>query len=200
MKSYLIFAAVVTIVCAALASQAKAAQVVKPKKHYFSNELVEGVKHFENHPLSIGKIKVDKLRIDKYSGKREIGYGFTSDGIRDCIAAGYLPKGYKLPRTMTKAQADKFLVSVMLPTYQKIVKDCVRVKLERKHQEALIMFTYNLGKGSLMMLVNGKNRLNSGNINRTPSIMALYTSAGGKKRVKGLIKRRSYEVNKIWKG
>lgn len=178
----------------------KKALLVKPKKHYFSNELVEGVKHFENHKLAENSIKIDKLRTDKYSGKREIGYGFTSDGIKDCIREGYLPKGYELPSTMTKKEADKFLVSVVLPTYQKMVNDRVKVEISNKQREALIMFTYNLGKGNLNKLINGKNRLNSGNYENTRKAMMLYTSAGGQKRVKGLIRRRNYEAKRLWQG
>ena len=174
-------------------------QMVKPNKHYFSKALIEGVKHFENQPLAVGDKQADKIRYDKYGKVSEIGYGFTSNCIFDAIEEGYLPKGYKLPKRMTKKQADDFLINIVLPTYQKIVKDTVKVELTNKQREALIMFTYNLGRGALAKLVEGDDRLNGGNYKRTPIIMKQYVKAGGK-TLKGLKRRRDFEVNELWHG
>tara|TARA_R110000765_G_scaffold65106_7_gene126489 strand:+ start:3565 stop:4164 length:600 start_codon:yes stop_codon:yes gene_type:complete len=172
---------------------------VKPKAPQFSSALVEGVKHFENQPLASGKVKLDKIRYDKYGKCYEIGYGVTNNGVADSIAQGFLPKGYKIPNSMTRAQAEKFLIEITLPTYQKIVNKHVKVKISRKQQEALIMFTYNLGESNLKRLINGSNRLNQGNHKGTPAIMMLYSSAGGKK-LRGLTRRRTYETKDLWNG
>ena len=196
MNAYAIIALIVLFL---QSCDANPALLVKPNSPQFSPALVEGVKHFENQPLASGKVKLDKIRYDKYGKCYEIGYGVTPNGVGDSIAQGFLPKGYRIPKTMTPAQAHKFLIEITLPTYQKIVNKHVKVKISRKQQEALIMFTYNLGEGNLKRLINGSNRLNSGNYKGTPSIMMLYASAGGQK-LRGLTRRRTYETKNLWNG
>jgi len=173
--------------------------LVKPAIQHFSTALVDGVKHFENAPLAKQKSSyIDKRRWDKYGKCSEIGYGFTAGIVDMAIRAKYLKKGYRLPRTMRKSEADRFLTRIALPSCRYMVHRFVKVKLTKRQEEALIMFTYNLGEGALKTLVNGNDRLNSGCVTNTPLFMRKYCKAGGKPMM-GLKKRRHYEV-RLWQG
>lgn len=116
-------------------------------------------------------------------GVRTIGYGFT----------GNLAK----VKSITKEEADMVLVKE-LHEYVLKVQDNVTVPLTRNQLYALASFTYNCGEGNLRQLVNGKNRLNSGNYKSVERLLPKYRKGGGKV-LKGLEKRREWEV-KLWKG
>lgn len=193
MKTLLIIAAVL------LAPAAKAGEVLaRPNRHYFSAHLVDGVKHFENNKLFVGKIKKDKKRVDKLAARytEEIGYGFTSNLIEEAIRYNYLKKGYKLPATMTRQQAHNFLVTIALPTFQTIVLKNSKKVLDHYEREALTLFAYNNGSGALRKLIK---RLNDGNEAEMLRVWALYCHADGKK-IAGLVRRRTFEINLYKKG
>ena len=78
------------------------------------------------------------------------------------------------------------------------VKKDVKVPLNDAQLCALTSFTYNLGRTNLLRLINGENRLNSGNYESVEKIMPLYRKAGGEVK-EGLVKRRSFEVS-LWNG
>ena len=160
----------------------------------YSTELIEGIKHFECNWLSKkADDYVTKKRWDKLGKKWEIGYGFTNDLIETAIRYKVLKKGFTLPEKMTKKECDEFLEKVAIPTFHEAVKKHVDIPITSKQRDALIMFAYNFGDGTLRRLVDGKNRLNGGKINNTPKIMKRYCYAGGKV-VKGLRLRRAYEI------
>ena len=161
-----------------------------------TESIVEPLMHFENDPLRIGQY-TDKLRTDKYTNKSEIGYGFTSDGCADAIREGKLKPGYVLPKSMTSDQSKQFLIDVMIPTYAKIVDRVVTVELTNNQRNALIMFTYNLGEGSLKMLVAQPGRLNDGNYDVVTRKIVLYTGSGKHKNITGLVRRRKIELD-MW--
>jgi len=117
------------------------------------------------------------------AGVRTIGYGFT----------GPLAK----VKSISKEDAD-LLLTKELHQYVLSVEDNVKVPLTRNQLYALASFTYNCGEGNLRQLVNGKNRLNSGNYKSVERLLPKYRKGGGKV-LKGLQKRREWEV-KLWKG
>ena len=117
------------------------------------------------------------------AGVRTIGYGFT----------GNLAK----VKSISKEEAD-LLLAKELHQYVLKVQDNVKVPLTKNQLYALASFTYNCGEGGLRQLVNGKNRLNSGNYKSVERLLPKYRKGGGKV-LKGLEKRRQWEL-KLWKG
>ena len=165
--------------------------LVTPKIHHYSQRMVEGIKVFENYTLAHAPEGfVDKARYDRYGKCHEVGYGFTSNLIDAAIRFKVLGKGYVLPRTMTKLEADAFLINVAIPTCHKLVKHYTDGTLTIQQRDALIMFVYNLGEASLSNLkIKDETSLKD-----APSKMLQYTRAGGQV-LKGLIKRRVFEIN-----
>lgn len=117
------------------------------------------------------------------AGVRTLGYGFT----------GNLAKA----ESISKEEAD-IVLAKELHQYVLKVQDNVRVPLTKNQLYALASFTFNCGEGSLRQLVNGKNRLNSGNYKSVERLLPKYRKGGGKV-LKGLERRREWEV-KLWKG
>jgi lysozyme len=115
------------------------------------------------------------------AGVLTIGYGFTQKK--------HLAKGY-----MTEKEATRILVQEIIPAAKKKVHQFVKVPLTAYQEAALVSFVYNCGEANLARLVNGKNRLNSGNYERTAALLMLYTKADGK-TLKGLVERRKQEAN-----
>ena len=74
----------------------------------------------------------------------------------------------------------------------------VNVKLSKNQLNALTSFAFNCGMSNLRKLVNGHDRLNSGNYKSIEKVLPLYRKAGGKIR-EGLEKRRAWEIM-LWKG
>lgn len=114
------------------------------------------------------------------AGVLTIGYGFTA---KKHLALG----------RMTEAQASRILETEIIPSAKKIVHKLVKVSLTPYQEAALASFVYNCGESNLARLVNGKNRLNAGNYERTASLLMLYTKANGK-TLRGLVERRKQEA------
>jgi lysozyme len=114
------------------------------------------------------------------AGVKTIGYGFT--------AAKYVNR-----KSMTEAEASRILEKELIPAAKKTVSKLVKVPLSPLQKAALVSFVFNCGERNLSRLVNGENRLNSGNYERTASLLLLYTKANGK-TLKGLVKRREMEA------
>jgi lysozyme len=112
-------------------------------------------------------------------GVKTIGYGATDKKI---VKMG----------TISESAASKFLLKELEECRNK-VRSIVKVPLTQNQELALTSFTMNLGDGALKSLVNGKNRLNSGNYKNVPDLIKLYRKEGGKTRT-GLVKRRSWEI------
>jgi lysozyme len=114
------------------------------------------------------------------AGVLTIGYGFTE------------PRHLKLKK-LTEKQASEILEKEIIPAMRRTVRQVVNVPLTPYQEAALISFCFNLGEGNLQKLVNGTNRLNGGNYERTAKLMMLYTKADGK-TLKGLVERRKQEA------
>jgi len=155
--------------------------LVKPLIRYegpsynFDKELINGVKFFEGY------------RRESYfcsGGVKTIGYGCTDKNI---VALGAI---------------NEHKASVILQ--QKInevrdnVRQAVKVDLTDYQLNALTSFAFNLGMTNLKTLINGENRLNSGNYKSIEKILPMYRKAGGKVR-EGLVKRRAWELS-LWNG
>jgi lysozyme len=63
---------------------------------------------------------------------------------------------------------------------------------------ALTSFAFNTGESNLQKLINGKDRLNSGNYHSVEKLMPMYRKGGGKV-LQGLVKRREWELT-LWNG
>lgn len=158
----------------------KKALLVKPTIHWFTESkedkakqiTINGIKHFEGF--------FPKAYICA-GGRRTCGYGFTD-------------KYYC--KSITRSRADYLLENPIWADYAAIVDKTVKVKLTPYQRCALISFTYNTGEGNLKTLVNGPNRLNSGNYASVPIIMQYYVKAKGK-TLKGLVRRRQWEAQ-VW--
>jgi len=155
--------------------------LVKPLIRYegpsynFDKELINGVKFFEGY------------RRESYfcsGGVKTIGYGCTDKNV---VALGAI---------------NEHKASVILQ--QKInevrdnVRQAVKVDLTEYQLNALTSFAFNLGMTNLKTLINGENRLNSGNYKSIEKILPMYRKAGGKVR-EGLVKRRAWELS-LWNG
>lgn len=126
-------------------------------------------------------------------GKETIGYGFTDAGIKTAIRFGFLPKDYKLPRAMSKDEADKFLRDIIVPTFERMVSAKVKVNLEEHQKMALVSFAYNLGESNLNNIIKDVN-----NKKDPTKRIKLYVNAKGRP-LKGLRVRREHEIA-MWKG
>lgn len=159
-------------------------------------EWVDQLKMFENAPLFNGTEKQSKVHQDKLRPDvKEVGYGVTAGEIFDAKTYGFLPKDAELPKSMTKEEADRWMETVTLPTYDAMVRHKVTVELTPQQRFALLSFCHNTGGGSLDKLALYKNRLNSGNLACAPGIMRLYVNAGRHTNVAGLVRRRNWEAN-----
>ncbi len=133
---------------------------------------IKGIKHFEGF---FAKAYV-------CLGKRKtVGYGFTDKHFS---------------KTITRQRADYLLEHVVWDEYAAYVDKHVKVKLTPYQRAALVMFVYNVGEGNLKKLVNGPDRLNSGNYKSVPTLMSQYTKAKGK-TLPGLVRRRAWEAQ-LW--
>ncbi|RYD63107.1 MAG: hypothetical protein EOP83_12960 [Verrucomicrobiaceae bacterium] len=165
----------------------------------FPESFLIHMKEFENAPLSSKHgAYVDMMRVDHLSSAkvREIGYGFTDDGLKDILRHGGTPEFRTIPRSMTKREADDFLLNHVLPAYGRMVDKVVTVPLSENQRLALISFAFNLGEGNLRKLVCGSDRLNEGNYASVPLLMVRYNRAGGVFH-RGLQRRREAEAG-IW--
>lgn len=116
------------------------------------------------------------------AGIPTIGYGNT-----------YYPGGKKV--TMKDASISKEkgveLFAAVLPTYEKIVKNKIRVQLTQNQFDALISHTYNTGgSDTLFSLINKKSDPKT----IKDWFTSRYITAGGK-ILNGLIRRRKAEAD-----
>ena len=118
------------------------------------------------------------------AGVATIGYGFTDKKLVN-------------KRFVSKEDARKIL-NEKLNEHCALVRKHVKVKLTASQIYALASFTYNCGEGSLLQLINGKGRLNSGNYKSVARLMPKYSTVKGK-TLRGLVLRREWEV-KLWNG
>ena len=148
--------------------------IVKPNIDWDSN-MLEGIKFFEGYREHVYTCS---------GGVRTIGYGCTD---RSVVSKGKI----------CKDTAEVILVN-HLERVKKKVDEAVVVELTDYQLNALTSFAFNCGMANLKTLINGKDRLNSGNYESIPKIMPLYRNAGGKIR-EGLVKRRAWELS-LWEG
>jgi lysozyme len=155
--------------------------LVKPLIKYvgpsynFDNELINGVKFFEGY------------RANAYycSGNvKTIGYGCTDKNI---VALGAISE-----------HKASVILQQKINDVRDNVRQAVKVDLTEYQLNALTSFAFNLGMTNLKTLINGENRLNSGNYKSIEKILPMYRKAGGKVR-EGLVKRRAWELS-LWNG
>lgn len=155
--------------------------LVKPLIQYvgpsfnFNDELLNGVKFFEGYRANTYKC---------CAGVKTIGYGCTDKNI---VALG----------AISEHKASNIL-QAHLNEVRDNVRQAVTVDLTEYQLNALTSFAYNCGMTNLKTLINGEDRLNSGNYDSIEKIMPMYRKAGGKVR-EGLEKRRAWEVS-LFKG
>jgi lysozyme len=149
--------------------------LVKPNKQYvvWEDKMIEGVKSFESFKPAPYVCP---------AGVLTVGYGHT---------------GEYASRYVNKQQAEKLLIEE-LDHYRRIVLNNVKVPLKEHQLCALTSFAFNTGEGNLQKLINGKNRLNSGNYDSVQKLMPMYRKGGGKV-LQGLVKRREWELT-LWNG
>jgi len=141
----------------------------------WESELLAGVKYFEGYKPNTYKCS---------GGKRTIGYGCTDKRV---VAMG----------TITEQRATKELMKELSQARTQ-VDNIVTVDLTDYQRNALTSFTFNCGPSNLKQLVDGSNRLNTGDYRSVERLLPQYRKAGGKIR-KGLERRREWEVS-LWRG
>lgn len=145
------------------------------KERNWNKDLESGLAHFEG------------FKPRPYyccAGVHTIGYGCTDKKV--------IRKG-----RISETEARSLLLEEVNKVKGK-VREEVQVKLSDNQLNALTSFAFNCGMTNLRKLVNGKDRLNSGNYKSVEKILPLYRKAGGKVR-KGLERRRAWELA-LWKG
>lgn len=141
----------------------------------WDKEMLKGVKFFEG------------FKPNKYlccAGVGTIGYGCTDKSI---VNIG----------TLSKTRATQILEGELVKIRQAVSEE-VKVPLTENQLNALTSFAFNCGMGNLKRLVNGEDRLNSGNYKSVALVLPQYRLAGGKVR-EGLVKRRAWELS-MWQG
>ena len=115
-----------------------------------------------------------------------IGYGNT-----------YYPGGKKVTMKdapISKEKAYELFLSI-LPTYEKIVKNKIKINLNQNQFDALVSYTYNTGgSDTLFRLINQKSSAEE----IRNWIETRYITAGGKK-LNGLVRRRKAEADLYFK-
>ena len=155
--------------------------LVKPLIQYvgpsynFDSELINGVKFFEGYRANTYKC---------CAGVKTIGYGCTDKNI---VALG----------AISEHKASNILQQ-KINEVRDNVRQAVKVDLTEYQLNALTSFAFNCGMTNLKTLINGEDRLNSGNYDSIAEVMPQYNKAGGKTR-EGLVKRRSWELS-LWNG
>ena len=148
--------------------------IVKPNINWHNNMLT-GIKFFEGYRETAYVCS---------GGVRTIGYGCTDKSV--------VSKG-----KICKNKAENILVN-HLEEVKKKVDEAVEVDLTEYQLNALTSFAFNCGMTNLKTLINGDDRLNSGNYESVSKILPMYRKAGGKIR-EGLVKRRAWELS-LWNG
>jgi lysozyme len=144
------------------------------------------IKRIDCHKIAIEKIKsFESYKSNPYlcpAGVLTVGYGHT--GKQTCAP-------------MSKAKAEAVLREELTQAKSFVLRH-VKVDLTEYQLYALVSFTHNTNESCLLSLINGPNRLNSGNYASVPKLLPLYNKGGGKV-LRGLVKRRAVEV-RMWKG
>lgn len=109
-----------------------------------------------------------------------IGYGHT--------------KGVKPGDVITRQKADLLLIED-LKDAERAVNELVTVDLTQDQFDALVSFTFNVGRGALAKSQLLK-KLNAGNHDAVPAELKKWVNAGGK-RMPGLVTRRTAEAG-MW--
>lgn len=148
--------------------------IIKPNIDW-DNNMLQGIKFFEGYK---------ELPYMCAGGVRTIGYGCTDKLV---VSRGRICKN----------KAENILLN-HIEEVKKKVDDAVVVDLTDYQLNALTSFAFNCGMTNLKTLINGKDRLNSGNYESIPKIMPMYRKAGGRVR-EGLVKRRAWELS-LWEG
>lgn len=149
--------------------------VYLPAPTNWEDEMLNGVKYFEGY------------RANTYTccgGVKTIGYGCTDKQV---VALG----------AITEHKASDILEEELKQVREKVLEE-VKIDLKDYQINALTSFAFNCGMSNLQKLINGEDRLNSGNLESVEELMPMYRKAGGKVR-EGLEKRRAWEVS-LWKG
>ena len=155
--------------------------LVKPLIQYvgpsynFNSALLNGVKFFEGYRANTYKC---------CAGVKTIGYGCTDKNI---VALG----------AISEHKASNILQQ-KINEVRDNVRQAVKVDLTEYQLNALTSFAFNCGMTNLKTLINGEDRLNSGNYDSIAEVMPQYNKAGGKTS-DGLVKRRSWELS-LWNG
>lgn len=186
--------------------QVKEIEHPKIVPYHYDKKILNQIKIWENRKLFDNPEMVDKLRYDKIGKKWEIGYGFTKNAIDTAIKYNKLPTNYKLPKTMTRKEADRLLEKVFLPAFEDMVNNYLKVPVSRGQMDALVSFAFNLGITPLRHLIGHGGysspeypyRLNSGNYDTVPEIIRMYNKGnvnGTIKVIDGLDQRRKIEAD-----
>lgn len=113
------------------------------------------------------------------AGIATIGYGHTK----------------KIVPSISKTKASQILEKDLEEAKQIVLRE-VKVPLSDGQVACLTTFTFNCGIANLRKLVNGPDRLNSGNYDSIKRLLPLYAKANGK-TLSGLKKRRKWELT-LW--
>lgn len=160
---------------------------------------VQIVKNIKNYPVIVSpKHKIPWFA--KMTNKVKSFESYKAEPYRcpaGVLTVGYGHTGRYASSSMSVSKAESILNQELIET-KKLVLSKVKVKLTEYQLAALVSFTHNTNEGCLDTLINGKNRLNSGNYDSVPELLPLYVKAAGK-TLRGLVIRRGYEV-KLWQG
>jgi lysozyme len=113
---------------------------------------------------------------DDGTGTLTIGYGHTRSAV--------------MPAEVTEEEAGE-LLKADLEYFEGIVKQEVRVPINRNQFSALVSLTYNVGEGNFRNSTLLK-KLNNGNFKAAAGEFESWNRAGGKK-LEGLVRRRAAE-------
>lgn len=128
------------------------------------------------------------MKLEAYTdaaGVWTIGYGHTTNAGKPAVYRGM---------RITKQTANEMLIRD-LTQYEAAVENSVKVKLNDNQFAALVSFTYNVGISNFKKS-NLLKKLNQGDYAAIPAEFSKWTKAG-KKRLSGLVNRRSAEIG-LW--
>ncbi len=122
------------------------------------------------------------------------GVGLSGQAAKNFAAAN------KNTINLTPAQ-EKALLKNEVASFEKVVKDSVKVPLTQNQFDALVSFSFNIGKPGFAGDANHRasttlTRLNQGDYKGAAEAMKLWNKSGGQV-VQGLINRRNSEVNQF---
>ena len=143
---------------------------------------------------------VEQVKLFKETGIKEFTIGYGATYIPSGITLGVngetvsfnsnspIEEGMYLN---SKADANA-LLDHMIPTYEKYVNDCLKVKVSQDQFDALVSFTFNIG-GAALSKSTCMRVLNQGNYALASAEMGRWDNVGPNE-VKGLENRRVEEM------